>query len=127
MGISALMSGVLGGIGGRTQWTKAVKSAKALGAGDDAAKLGTMFIAKNAKSLNRAADLLKAGTIEGADAGSTLLKAADKTFVTKARVAAVDKLFEKTTYKVGGQSTYVRSWKGVDQLRNEYSYWGVPG
>ena len=127
MGISALMSGVLGGIGGRTQWTKAVKSAKALGAGDDAAKLGTMFIAKNAKSLNRAADLLKAGTIEGADAGSTLLKAADKTFVTKARVDAVNKLFEKTTYKVGGQSTYVRSWKGVKQLRNEYSYWGVPG
>lgn len=125
MGISALMSGVLGGIGGRTQWTKAVKSAKALGAGDDAAKLGTMFIAKNAKSLNRAADLLKAGTVEGADAGSTLLKAADKTFVTKARVAAVTKLFEKSSYKIGGQGTYVRSWKGISDLYWNYAFKGI--
>jgi RHS repeat-associated protein len=125
MGISALMSGVLGGIGGRTQWSKAVKSAKALGAGDDAAKLGTVFIAKNAKSLNRAADLLKAGTIEGAEAGSTLLKAADKTFVTKARVAAVTKLFEKSSYKIGGQGTYVRSWEGVDSLYWNYAFKGV--
>lgn len=125
MGISALMSGVLGGIGGRTQWTKAVKSAKALGAGDDAAKLGTMFIAKNAKSLNRAAALLKAGTVEGADAGSTLLKAADKTFVTKSRVAAVTKLFEKWSYKIGGQGTYVRSWEGVDSLYWNYAFKGV--
>ena len=128
MGISALMSGVLGGIGGRTQWTKAVKSAKALGASDDAIKsAGTMFIAKNAKSLNRAADLLKAGTMEGSEAGATLLRAADKSFVTKARVEAVNKLFEKTTYKVGGQTTFVRSWKGVETLRNEYALWGVPG
>ncbi len=125
MGISALMSGVLGGIGGRTQWSKAVKSAKALGAGDDAAKLGTMFIAKNAKSLNRAAALLKAGTVEGADAGSTLLKAADKTFVTKSRVAAVTKLFEKSSYKIGGQGTYVRSWEGVDSLYWNYAFKGV--
>jgi len=125
MGISALMSGVLSGIGGRTQWSKAVKSAKALGAGDNAAKLGTVFIAKNAKSLNRAAALLKAGTVEGADSGMTLLKAADKTFVTKSRVAAVTKLFEKSTYKIGGQSTYVRSWEGVDRLYWNYAFKGI--
>ncbi len=125
MGISALMSGVLGGIGGRTQWSKAVKSAKALGAGDDAAKLGTVFIAKNAKSLNRAAALLKAGTVEGADSTMTLLKAADKTFVTKSRVAAVTKLFEKSTFKIGGQSTYVRSWEGVDRLYWNYAFKGI--
>lgn len=125
MGISALMSGVLGGIGGRTQWTKALKSAKALGAADDAGKLSTMFVAKNAKSLNRAAALLKAGSIEGSVAGETILKAADKTFATNARLAAVTKLFEKSTYKIGQQSSFVRSWKGVDSLYWNYAFKGI--
>jgi RHS repeat-associated protein len=125
MGISALQSGILGGIGGRTQWTKALKSAKALGAADDAGKLSTMFIAKNAKSLNSAAALLKAGSVEGSVAGETILKAADKTFATNARLAAVTKLFEKSTYKIGQQSSFVRSWKGVDSLYWNYAFKGI--
>jgi RHS repeat-associated protein len=125
MGISALMSGVLGGIGGRTQWTKALKSAKALGAADDAGKLSTMFIAKNAKSLNSAAALLKAGTVEGSVVGETILKAADKTFATNARLAAVTKLFEKSTYKIGQQKSFVRSWTGVDSLYWNYAFKGI--
>ena len=125
MAVSALMSGLFGGIGGRTQWTKALKSAKALGAADDAGKLSTMFIARNAKSLNRAAALLKAGTIDGAEAGSTLLKAADKSFVTKSRVSAVTKLFEKSTYKLGGQAVEVRRWAGVDSLYWNYAFRGI--
>lgn len=121
MGISALMSGVLGGIGGRTQWTKALKSAKALGASDETvARMSTMYVARNAKSLNRAAEFLKAAQTTGSDglggAAANAFKAWDKSFVTKSRVAAVGKLWNGSA--PSGSGLGPGSWEGVSGL-----YW----
>ena len=68
---------------------------------------------------------MKAGPSEGYVAGETILKAADKTFAANARLAAVTKLFEKSTYKIGQQSSFVRSWKGVDSLYWNYAFKGI--
>lgn len=121
MGMSALLSGVMGGIGGRTQWTKALKSAKALGASDETvSRMSTLYVARNAKSLNRAAEFLKAATVAGTDdvAGisSNAFRAFDKSFVTKSRVAAVSKLWNGSA--PSGSTLGPGSWEGVSGL-----YW----
>lgn len=121
LGVAALLSGVLGGIGGRTQWTKALKSAKALGASDDAiSRMSTAYVARNAKSLNRAAEFLRASQSAAPDGlaggASNVFKAWDKSFVTKSRVAAVSRLWNSSAPSGAGLGP--GSWEGVSNL-----YW----
>ena len=116
---SALLEGLFGGIASRTGWSKALKSARALGATkEEVQALSIVYVARNAKTLNAAADFLKAAQVASTDGlaskAQSAFKAWDRSIVTKSRAAAVDKLFNASA--PSGSKLGPGGWSGVSDL-----------